>query len=94
MTPLALSDGVVTAWWIALGVLLVVAIVVTLLLEVLRRTVHEVRRAVDDVLAAGGRLAQHTWTVQLLATTKDRTAELLQELGRHPDSAPTEGGPS
>jgi hypothetical protein len=94
VTPLALSDGVVTAWWIALAALLVVAIVVTLLLEILRRTVHDVRRAVDDVLGAGGQLAAHTWTVQLLATTKDRTAELLEELSRHPDSVPTEGGPS
>src|SRR6266511_444322 len=35
MSPLALSGGVVTAWWIALGALLVVAVVVTLLLEIL-----------------------------------------------------------
>jgi hypothetical protein len=80
MTPLALSSGVVAAWWIALGLLLVVAIVVTVLLEVLRRTVHEVRRSVDDVLNAGGQLAQHTWTVQLFQTTKERAIELLEEL--------------
>jgi len=90
MTPLALSGGVVAAWWIALAALLVVAIVVTFLLEVLRRTVHEVRRAADDVLSAGGQLAQHTWTVQLLATTKHRTVELLEELERKP--LPLEGG--
>jgi len=90
LTPLALSDGVVVAWWIALGALLVVAVVVTLLLEILRRTVHKVRRGVDDVLSAGGQLAQHTWTVQLLATTKDRTLDLLDELEREP--VPLEGG--
>ena len=76
---LALSSGVVTAWWIALGVLLVVAVVVTILLEVLRRTVHDVRRSVDDVLLAGGQLAQHTWTVHLLQTTKERAGDLLAE---------------
>jgi hypothetical protein len=77
---LALSSGVVVAWWIAVAVLLVVAVVVTLLLEVLRRTVQEVRRSVDDVLSAGGQLAQHTWTVQLLQTTTERAGELLAEL--------------
>ena len=90
--PLALSGGVVAAWWIALGALLVVAVVVTLLLEVLRRTVQEVRRAVDDVLSAGGQLAQHTWTIQLLATTKDRALDLLEELEREPMPAHEEGG--
>ena len=90
--PLALSGGVVAAWWIALGALLVVAVVVTLLLEVLRRTVHEVRRAVDDVLSAGGQLAQHTWTIQLLATTKNRALDLLEELEREPMPAHEEGG--
>src|SRR5215208_1283057 len=94
LSLLALSDGVVTAWWIALGALLVVAVVVTLLLEILRRTVHEVRTAVDSVLAAGGQLAQHTWTVQLLATTKDRALELVEELEQEPTAVRTEGGPS
>jgi transcriptional regulator of met regulon len=94
LSPLALSDGVVTAWWIALAVLLVVAVVVTVLLEILRRTVHEVRHAVDGVLAAGGQLAQHTWTVQLLATTKDRALELVDELEREPKAVRAEGGPS
>jgi hypothetical protein len=91
--PLALSSGVVLAWWLALAVLLVVAVVVTALLEVLRRSVHEVRQAVDDVLAAGGQLAQNTWTVQLLATTKDRALELLAELQREPVPVRGEGGP-
>ena len=88
--PLALSDGVVTAWWIALGVVLVVAVVVVVLLETLRRTVHEVRRGVDIVLAAGGQLAQHTWTIQLFQTTKERASELVEELERAP--APRKGG--
>ena len=69
-----------TAWWVTLGVGLVVALVVWALLEVLRRTVHQVRESVDEVLSAGGQLAQNTWTVQLLQATKERGAELLQEL--------------
>ena len=75
-----LSNGVEIAWWVACGVLLVVALVVWALLHVLWRTVHEIRRGVDDVLSMGGRLAQNTWTIQLLETTKRRGVELLQEL--------------
>ena len=72
--------GAQVAWWVALGVGLVVALVVWTLLEILRRTVHEVRRGVDDVLTIGGRLAQNTWTVQLLQTTNRLAHELLDEV--------------
>ena len=69
-------------WWITLAVGLVVAVVVPVLLELLRRSVQNVRRSVDDVLLAGGRLAQNTWTVQLLGTTRARAALLVEELER------------
>lgn len=68
------------AWLAALGLGLVVALVVTLLLEILRRRVHAIRVAVDDVLARGGRLAQHTWTVQILQTATERAGKLLAEV--------------
>jgi hypothetical protein len=76
----ALTSGVVTAWWITLGVGVVVMLVVVALLELLRRTVHKVRIAVDDVLSMGGRLAQNTWTVQLIRTTRDRADGLVEQL--------------
>jgi hypothetical protein len=79
----ALSSGVTTAWWITLGVGLVVALVVAALLEVLRRTVHQIQRGVDDVLSTGGRLAQNTWTIQLLRATHTHADELLEELRSH-----------
>jgi hypothetical protein len=72
--------GAQIAWWVALGAGLVVSLVVWALLEILRRTVHQVRRGVDDVLTIGGRLAQNTWTVQLLQTTKELGASLLEEV--------------
>jgi hypothetical protein len=78
-----LSSGVTTAWWVALGLGLVVALVVAFLLELLRRTVQQIRRGADDVLTVGGRLAQNTWTVQLLNATNVRAGELLEELRRH-----------
>ena len=75
--------GVQIAWWVALGVALVVAVIVWVLLEILRRTVDQVRRGVDDVLTMGGRLAQNTWTVQLLKTTKQHGLALLNEVQKH-----------
>lgn len=86
-----LSSGVVTAWWITLGVGLVVALVVAVLLEILRRTVDQIRRGVDDVLLVGGRLAQNTWTIQLLRTTNKSFDELLEELRRHTREERSEG---
>jgi hypothetical protein len=81
-TVLALSTNQ-TAWWISLGVGLVVALVVWGLLEALRRTVAEVERAVDDVWTMGKRVAQNTSTSYLMGTTLERGGELLGELERH-----------
>jgi di/tricarboxylate transporter len=80
---LALSSGVTLAWWIALAAGLVVALVVTALLELLRRTVHQINRGVDDILTMGGRLAQNTWTIQLFQATNLHAGELYEELRRH-----------
>jgi len=82
VTVIALSANE-TAWWITLGVGLVVALVVWALLDILRRTVNEVERAVDDVWTMGKRLAQNTATTHLLLTTQVRGAELLEEVKEH-----------
>ena len=82
MTVLALSANE-TAWWATLAVGLVVAGVVWFLLELVRRTVKQVERAVEDVWTMGKRLAQNTSTTHLLATTKERGAELAEELEEH-----------
>jgi hypothetical protein len=81
-TVVALSTNQ-TAWWISLGVGLVVALVVWGLLEALRRTVAEVERAVDDVWTMGKRVAQNTSTSYLMGTTLERGGELLGELEEH-----------
>lgn len=81
MTLLALSTNE-TLWWITLGVGLVVALLVWLLLEALRRTVNDVDRSVNEVWTAGKKLAQNTQTAHLLNTTKARGGELAAELER------------
>lgn len=91
MFELAVSTNQ-TLWWVTLGVGLVVALVVWGLLELLRRSVLEVERAVDDVWTMGKRLAQNTATTHTLLVTKQRGVELLEELEQH--RAPAEGGGS
>ena len=78
-----LSSGVTLAWWLTLGVGLIVALVVTVLLELLRRTVQRIRAGVDEILVVGGRLAQNTWTIQLFNTTNTHARELVEELRSH-----------
>lgn len=90
MLEIALSTNQ-TLWVVTLAVGLVVALVVWGLLELLRRTVLEVERAVDDVWTMGKRLAQNTATSHMLATTKQRGGELLEELEQH--RGPAGGGP-
>lgn len=82
MLEIALSTNQ-TLWAVSLGVGLVVALVVWGLLELLRRTVLEVERAVDDVWTMGKRLAQNTATSHMLSTTKERGGDLLEELEQH-----------
>jgi hypothetical protein len=82
MTVLALSTNQ-TLWWITLAVGLVVAVVVWILLEGLRRAVGEVDRTVTGVWTMGKRVAQNTSTTYLLQTTKARGVELADELERH-----------
>lgn len=84
---LALASSVETAWWVSLGVGLVVALVVWFLLEWLRRTVNEVDRAVDDVWTMGKRVAQNTATTHMLVGTKELGLELLEEVKRHGELA-------
>lgn len=79
----ALSTGVTIAWWVAVGVLLVVALVVWALLEILRRTVNTIDAGVDTVWTSGKRVAQNTWTAHLFLTTKERAGDLLAELRLH-----------
>jgi hypothetical protein len=83
-----LSKETVAAWRATLLAGLVVALVVWGLLEWLRRTVNAVDEAVEDVWAAGQRLAQNTQAAHLLHTTKRRGQELAERL----DSAKEERG--
>lgn len=83
MSLLALTDGVELAWGLGLVVGLVIAVVVWILLEVLRRTVCDVNEGATAIWTAGKLVAQNTQTTHLLLTTKARGGDLLAELGEH-----------
>jgi type II secretory pathway component PulF len=83
MSLLALSSAAETAWWVTLGVGLVVALVVWALLEALRRTVNEVDEAVERVWTMGKRVAQNTQTTHMLMSTRGIGIELRDEVERH-----------
>jgi uncharacterized membrane protein len=86
LTILAMSSNQ-TAWWITLGIGLVVALVVWALLEALRRTVNQVEEGVDTLWLTGQKVAQNTQTTHLLGTTVARGTELVEEVHRHRDAA-------
>ncbi len=83
-----------TLWWITLGGGLLVAILVLILLEALRRTVVRIDHNVTAVWSMGKRLAQNTQTAHMLETTKDRGAELREALERDRPRKEAEWRPS
>ena len=79
---LALSDNQ-KLWWLALIVGLVVAVVVWVLLETLRRFVNAIDSSVMGVWTMGKRVAQNTQMSHVLFTTAARGDDLVEELGNH-----------
>ena len=81
-TVIALSSNQ-TAWSITLVAGLVVALVVWALLELLRRSVREVEETVRGVWEAGKGVEGNTIMIHALKSTRERGAELVQELEHH-----------
>jgi len=69
VTVLAVTTGQAVLAWIGLVLLLVIAVVVLLLLENLRRPVAEIDRYAEHILAAGVGIATNLDGVDDLATT-------------------------
>jgi hypothetical protein len=73
----------VTWWWIALAAGLAVALVATVLLQLLYRQVQRIERTAERIWHTGKQVAGHTantWQLQRLAGQLD---ELSAEAGRH-----------
>jgi hypothetical protein len=73
MTPGAVS----TIWILSLALGLVVLVVVTLLLELIRRGAREVEKTVGDIWIAGQGVANNTIHIALLHRTNVTAARIL-----------------
>ena len=75
-----LSPETMRAWTLTLAAGLIVALVVTFLLERLRRAVADVEDRVEKLWTSGKHLAQNTQAAHLLSTTEARAGELAAEV--------------
>lgn len=85
-------------WWVALTLGLVVAVVATVLLQLLLNQVHRIERGAGQVWQAGKQVAGNTATTWLLDATASRLDDVIDEAGRHREllgggtDRPTAGG--
>jgi hypothetical protein len=73
MTPRA----VYTVWGVSLGLGVVVLVVVTVLLELIRRAAREIETTVGDIWIAGKGVANNTIHIALLRRTNWTVARIL-----------------
>ena len=71
MTVLAVTTGQAVLAWIGLALLLVIAVLVLILLENVRRPVAEIDRYAEHILDAGVGIAKNLDGVDDLATTHE-----------------------
>lgn len=71
------------AWWLTLGLGLVVAIVAVVLLEVFYRKVRTVEAGTAAIWAMGKEVARNTATTWMLGQTPERLDRLTEEALRH-----------
>jgi hypothetical protein len=72
-----------TAWWITLGLGLVVAIVAVVLLEIFYRKVRAIEAGSLAIWNMGKEVARNTATTWMLAQTPERLDRLTEEALRH-----------
>ena len=71
------------AWWLTLGLGLVVAIVAVVLLEIFYRKVRQVEAGAEAIWQMGKQVARNTATTWMLSQTPERLDRLTDEALRH-----------
>ncbi len=71
--------SITVIWSISLALLLVVAVVVALLLEAVRRTAHQIQAGVSAIWTQGQLVANNTIQIPMLLS---RTTRTVAEIGR------------
>ncbi|MDQ6837431.1 MAG: hypothetical protein M3137_03585 [Actinomycetota bacterium] len=82
---LALSQQNLNAWWIALGMGVVLTLAVIVLLSLLVAYVNDIDKRVADAWETATRLAANTATTWQLDVTAVATNDLRVEVQRHAD---------
>ena len=76
-----MSDN--AAWWLTLGLGLVVALVAVVLLELFYRRVRQVEAGAEAIWEMGKQVARNTATTWMLGQTPERLDRLTEEALRH-----------
>lgn len=71
------------AWWVTLGLGLVVAVVAVVLLEIFYRKVRTVEAGSAAIWEMGKQVARNTATTWMLSQTPERLDRLTEEALRH-----------
>ncbi len=75
--------GTNAAWWLTLGLGLVVAVVAVVLLEIFYRRVRAIEAGTLAIWNMGKEVARNTATTWMLAQTPERLDRLTEEALRH-----------
>jgi hypothetical protein len=75
---MTLLQTVYLIWWISIGLLLVVTLVVALLLTMILRTARSIRRVVEDIWTTGKLVANNTVHIPLLMDTNRVAGAILE----------------
>ena len=82
------------AWWVTLGLGLVVAVVAVVLLEIFYRKVRQVEAGSEAIWEMGKQVARNTATTWMLGQTSQRLDMLTEEALRHDAFLTSVGGGS
>ena len=82
------------AWWVTLGLGLVVAVVAVVLLEIFYRKVRQVEAGSEAIWEMGKQVARNTATTWMLGQTSQRLDMLTEEALRHDAFLTSVGGRS
>lgn len=82
------------AWWVTLGLGLVVAIVAVVLLETFYRKVRQIEGGSEAIWEAGKQVARNTATTWMLGQTSQRLDMLTAEALRHDAFLTAVGAPA
>lgn len=75
-------QAVYLIWWVSIGLLLVVTVVVALLLTLVLRTARNIQHTASDIWTTGKMVANNTIHIPLLVDTNRIAGRILETAGK------------